>query len=78
MLPSWERIEALISAEEEVRAVTRLEEGSSSTIGISQSRRSILWTYQHLVSALVVGISSGLMTVIFNYCIIVVLLRYQP
>jgi len=78
MLPSWEKIDALISAEEEARAMTRLEEDNSRTIGISQSQRRYLWPYQRLVSTLVVGISSGVVTVIFNYCVIVLLLHYQP
>lgn len=78
MLPSWERIEALISAEEKNRAVDGLERESSLALEISRRQRRIVWPYQHLVSALVVGISSGVVTVLFNYCVLVLLLRYQP
>lgn len=77
MAHSWERIEALVRAREEVHATAQLEEVSSKATGIGSLQRRVLSPYKRMASALLVGVASGLVALIFDYCVVVLLLHYQ-
>jgi hypothetical protein len=77
MLPWWEKVEAVVRAEEEARAIAELESTDSQMTEIRRLQRSFLWPYQRVVSAVAFGVTSGLITIIFNYFVIVLLLHFQ-
>jgi hypothetical protein len=77
MWPSWEKIETVVRAQEEARAIAELESNDSQMAGIRLLQRRFLWPFQRVVSAVAFGIASGLITIIFSYFVIVLLLHFQ-